>query len=224
MIPDANGRKITMPKADLIIAKPRLNPATFLAHAHAFQEGAMATYPIRRCETRTAVIERGVLSKTLANICTGQLPRRVVVGLVANTAYNGNRTENPFNFQHYNLNYIALYSDGELRPNLPLTPDFANNLYLESYMSLFVATDKLNRDEGLIITRSDYSQGYALYAFDLSADQSADATHFDTIKAGNFKIDLKFAEATPHAINVVVRLEFDSTVRIDRNKNVILDY
>ncbi|MDP7166050.1 MAG: hypothetical protein QF667_04445 [Candidatus Marinimicrobia bacterium] len=224
MMPDNNGRKISMTKSDLIIAKPRLNPATFLAHANAFQQGAMAIYPIRRCETRTAVIEQGVLSKTLANICTGQLPRRVVVGLVSNTAYNGAHNENPFNFQHYDLNYLALHLDGELRPNIPLTPNFTDDLYLESYMSLFLATDKLNRDEGLIVTRSDYSQGYALYAFDLSADQSADATHFDTIKSGNFKLDFKFARATPHSINAVIRLEFDSTIRIDRNKSVILDY
>ncbi len=224
MMPDNNGRVISITKSDLLIAKPRLNPATFVAHANAFQQGAMAIYPIRRCETRTAVIERGLLSKTLANICTGQLPRRVVVGLVSNTAYNGARDENPFNFKHYDLNYIALHLDGELRPNLPLTPNFTDDLYLQSYMSLFLATDKLNRDEGLTVTRSDYSQGYALYAFDLSADQSSDATHFDTIKSGNFKIDLKFARGTPHSINVVIRLEFDSTIRIDRSKTVILDY
>lgn len=223
MIPDADGRKIDMPVATLLLVKPRLSTSTLLAHAAAFQRH-MATYPIRRCQTHTAVIEQGVLSKTLSNICTGQLPRRVVVGLVSNEAYNGHRTKNPFNFHHYNLNYIALSLDGEQRPNIPLTPNFENELYLDSYLSLFMATGKLNRDEGLIISRTEYSQGYTLYAFDLSTDLSADSLHSDTINTGNFKIDLKFARETPHSINIVVLLEFDSVIRLDRNRSVILDY
>jgi hypothetical protein len=122
------------------------------------------------------------------------------------------------------LNHIALTLDGEQKPNVPLTPNFGEGLYLESYMSLFFATGKLNLDEGLIISRSEYANGYTLFGFDLSSDLSADALHFDTIKSGNFKLDLKFARATPHSINVVVRLEFDSVIRIDRNRSVIPDY
>ncbi len=223
MIPDANGRRILMPLAELITVKPKVAAATALAHAAAFQKD-MAVYPIRRTEVKTAVIETGVKSKTLTNICTGQLPRRVFIGLVSNEAFNGHRTKNPFNFHHYHLNYLALSLDGELKPNIPLTPNFADDLYLESYMSLFMATGKFNIDEGLIISRSEYAHGYTLYGFDLSSDQSADALYFDTIKSGNFKADLKFAQATPHAINVVFLLEFDSVIRIDRSRRVVLDY
>ena len=223
MMPDDVGRKIEMPVAELLVVKPKLSTPTSLAHIKAFQRD-MAVYPIRRCETKTAVIEKGVLSKSMSNICTGQLPRRVFVGLVSNEAYNGHRSQNPFNFHHYHLNYIALTLDGEQKPNVPLTPNFGEGLYLESYMSLFFATGKLNLDEGLIISRSEYANGYTLFGFDLSSDLSADALHFDTIKSGNFKLDLKFARATPHSINVVVRLEFDSLVRIDRGRSVILDY
>ena len=91
-------------------------------------------------------------------------------------------------------------------------------------MSLFMATGKLNLDEGLIISRAEYANGYTIFAFDMSSDLSADALHFDTIKSGNFKLDLRFATATPHSINVIVRVEFDSVIRIDRGKRVILDY
>ena len=223
MMPDDHDRKIEIPLAELVVVKPKLSTATALGHAAAFQKD-MAVYPIRRTEVKTAVIEGGVKSKTLTNICTGQLPRRVFLGLVSNEAFNGHRGKNPFNFHHYNLNYLALSLDGELTPNLPLTPNFADDLFLESYMSLFMATGKFNRDEGLIITRSDYSHGYTLYGFDLSPDQSADAVYFDNIRSGNFKVDLKFAEATPHAVNVVFLLEFDNVIRIDRSRRVVLDY
>jgi len=43
-------------------------------------------------------------------------------------------------------------------------------LYVRTYDSLFVGTNKINRDEGNFITRQDCKGGYALYAFDLTAD------------------------------------------------------
>ena len=35
---------------------------------------------------------------------------------------------------------------------------------------MFVGTGKFCKDKGLYISREDYSAGYALYAFDLTAD------------------------------------------------------
>ena len=42
--------------------------------------------------------------------------------------------------------------------------------YIRAYDSLFAGTGKLCKDEGLFISCNDYATGYALYAFDLSAD------------------------------------------------------
>jgi len=223
MIPDGLGRKIDIKKAELVIIKPKLTPATALGHAASFERN-VATYPFRRTEIQTAVVEAGIKSKTISNLCAGQLPRRVFIGLVSNLAYNGSRVHNPFNFEHFNLNYMALTLDGHLKPNIPLTPNFTDRHYLESYMSLFTATGKYNVDEAINITRQEYPNGYCIYGFDLSSDQSADAAYFDGVKTGNFVIDLKFSEATPRAINVVVLFEYDSVIRLDRSRKPQLDY
>ena len=223
MIPDANGRKIEIVTAALMMMKVKPNASTAAAHAKVFQND-LAMYPIRRSEHKTFIISKDRQSHTIENVCSGQLPRRVVIGMVSNEAFNGHRAMNPFEFKHYKLNKIALYLDGELNPTYPLTPDFTNDLYIRSYMSLFDGTGKQNQDEGLIVSRSDYAKGYTLFVFDLSSDMSADATYCDTIKTGSFNLDFSFAEKTPETINVIVRLEFDSLVKIDRNKNVILDY
>ena len=223
MIPDGDGRIIDIKTAELIIFKPKLTTSTQLGHADVF-ERSLATYPIKRTEVQTSVIEAGVKSKTVSNLSIGQLPRRCYIGLVSNDAYNGARNMNPFNFEHYDLTYIALTLDGQLKPNIPLTPDFTNNLFIQSYMSLFAATGKYNVDESIDITRLEYKDGYCLYGFDLSSDQSADADYMDSIKDGNFVIDLRFSMKTPHAVNVVVLFEYDSVIRLDRARKVTLDY
>ena len=56
---------------------------------------------------------------------SGQLPTRIVIGLVDNRAYNGDLTRNPFNFGHFNLNEIALYLDGQQQHAvLPIQPSY----------------------------------------------------------------------------------------------------
>ena len=68
---------------------------------------------------------------------SGQLPTRLVVGLVNNRAFNGHLERNPFNFKHYNLSEIALYLDGQQQFALkPIQPDYANGLYIRAYESL----------------------------------------------------------------------------------------
>jgi hypothetical protein len=42
--------------------------------------------------------------------------------------------------------------------------------YVSAYAGLFGGTNKMNRDEGNNIDRSDYAGGYALYVFDLTSD------------------------------------------------------
>jgi hypothetical protein len=101
---------------------------------------------------------------------SGQLPARLVVGLIDNRAANGNRERNPFNFQHLLLTEFGIYLDGQLHGLKPLKLDFAAGRYLAAYAGLFSGTNKINRDEGNDIRRSDYTNGYALYAYDLTPD------------------------------------------------------
>ena len=70
--------------------------------------------------------------------------KRIVVGLVANDAFNGEPTKNPFNFQHAHVKKLSI--NGETIMPHPFEPDFANNLYLRSYLSLYQGLGKLGDD------------------------------------------------------------------------------
>ena len=147
-----------------------------------------------------------------------------MVGLVSNQAFNGHLESNPLNFKHYNLSEIALFLDGQQQFALkPIQPDYANGLYIRAYESLFTGTGKQFRDEGLYISREDYANGYALYAFDLTADLGED-DHFNLVRQGNVRLALKFARALEETISVVAYAEFENVIEVDRDRNVIFDF
>lgn len=148
---------------------------------------------------------------------------RLVIGCVDNDAFNGNYEKNPFNFKHYNLSQLKVYLDGQQQNVRPLELDFANNQFVTAYMSLFTGTGRQFSDSGNSIERSDYSRGYTLYAFDLTPDLGQD-DHFNLIKEGNVRVDMKFSVALPNTINVIVYAEFENIIEIDRTRNVIFDY
>jgi len=155
---------------------------------------------------------------------SGQLPTRLVVGLLDNSAFNGCRDRNPFNFQHYNLSDILVYLDGQQQHSLkPIHPNFEESQFVLAYNNLFSGTCKLNRDEGNHISREDFDKGYAQYAFDLTVDQVED-DHFNLVRQGNLRLSLKVANAVAHLVTVVAFAEFDNVIELDRDRNILLDF
>jgi len=195
--------------------------SVFLAHAKAL-ENSTAKYPIKRVVCTAFAIPQNYLDANYEKVFSGQLPKRIVVGLVDNRAFNGDRTRNPFNFQHFDLAEISLYLDGQQQHALkPIQPSFGNGLYVRAYNMLFAGTSKLNHDEGKHISREDFVEGYALYAYDLTADLAED-DHFNLVKHGNVRLALKFSaalEQTDSQRHRVCRVR-----QRYRDRNLLLDF
>jgi len=104
-----------------------------------------------------------------------------------------------------------------------IQPNYEGNLYICAYNSLFSGTSKLNRDEGNNISRDDYKDGYALYAFDLTTDLGED-DHFNLVKQGNVCLAMKFADALAETMTIIAFAEFDNIIELDRNCNVLVDF
>jgi len=214
--------KLVVTHASLFVRKVKLSSSVFLAHAKAL-ENSTAKYPIKRVVCKSFQIPESYLDASHEKLFSGQLPTKIVIGLVDNRAFNGSRTHNPFNFQHYNVSEISLYLDGQQQYALkPLQPNFNEDLYVRTYNTLFTGTNKINRDEGNYIAREDYKRGYALYAFDLTADL-AETDHFNLVKHGSVRLSLRFAVTTPHTVSVVAYAEFDNLLEIDRDRNLLVD-
>ena len=209
--------------AHLIVRKVKLSPSVFMGHANALEYGT-AKYPIKRVVCKSFTVPAGYLDVSHEKLFTGQLPSRLVIGLVDNEGFNGVLTRNPFNFHHFNVSDISVYLDGqESHVIKPLKPSFGDGQYVDAYMSLFAGTGKINRDEGNYITRAEYPLGYTLYAYDLSPDLSED-DHFNLTRQGSLRILLKFSEALQRTVTVIAYAEFENIIEIDRNRNVIFDF
>jgi len=219
---DAN-YKIKITHVSLFVRKVKVMPSVFLAHAKAM-ERETAKYPIRRVVCKSFIIPQNYLDMNHKKLFSGQLPTRIVIGLVDNRAFNGSRDRNPFNFAHFNLHEIGLYLDGQQQHALrPTQPNFATGEYIRAYNTIFAGTGKLSADEGLFITRDEYANGYSLYAFDLTADLGED-DHFSLVRQGSVRLALKFSQALEATVTVITYAEFENVIEIDRNRNVVFDF
>jgi len=215
--------KVVITHASLFVRKVKIMSSVFLAHAKTLERGT-AKYPIKRVVCKSFAIPQHYLDVSHEKLFSGQLPTRVVIGLVSNQAFNGHADRNPFNFQHFSLSEIALYLDGQQQHAVrPIQPDYEHEQYIRAYDSLYAGTGKLCKDEGLFVSREDYAGGYALYAFDLSADLGED-DHFSLVRQGSVRLAMKFAQALAATVSVVAYAEFENIVEVDRDRNVVFDF
>jgi hypothetical protein len=135
--------KVVVTFASLLIRKIKINPSVYLAHAKTLESGT-AKYPIRRVMCETFTVPTRYLDARHEKLFSGQLPTRLIVGLVDNRAYNGNRDKNPFNFHYYSLSEIAVYLDGQLHGLKSLKLNFGSGRYVAAYSSLFGGTNTIN--------------------------------------------------------------------------------
>ena len=216
-----NGR-VVIEDMSLFVRKVRVHPSVQLGHIKALDK-TTAKYPVKRVETKVFSIPKHNMSANQENLFLGQLPNRIVLGLVENTAFSGVVDKTPFNFQHYDIDFMALYVDGVQIPSKPLQPDFAGENHMRSYASLFNGTGLMSKDQGNDISRDEYGRGYTLFAFDLTPDLS-DSGHFQLVKHGNLRLELHFKTQLPQTVNAIVYAEFDNVIEIDKARNVLFDY
>jgi hypothetical protein len=217
-----NKYAIEIEEAKLLIRKEKPSVSVQLAHEKALLRGN-AKYPIQRTVCKVLTIPRGNLMFSQDNVYQGQMPKRIVIGMVNDAAFNGNVTKNPYNFHHYDLNFLGVYIEGKSVPHKPLTLDFKKGRYIQAYNSIFQALGKTAVDEGNFIDRREYRNGYTLIAFDLTPD-SCDGGYFTQLKKGNLRLELHFAKALPETIAVVILAEFQNLIEIDKSRNVIYDF
>ena len=215
--------RFTILDATLYCRKVKLNPSVMLGHTSALQKQEYKI-PISRVEMKSATIPSNVQSKTVSNLYLGQIPVRIIVFFVSNTALNGNGKHNPFNFNHFDLCELSLHVDGRQIPSTPLQPDYENGQYIEAYLSTFTGTGLMFKDDGHCITRAAYPNGYCLYAFDLTPDLSANDCHWTLRKSGAVNIEVRFKKALPQAVNLVTFAEFQNLIQIDKQRNVSTDF
>ena len=216
--------RVHIEEATFTIRRVKANPSIALAHAKTLQSGQMLVYPLRRSVVSTCVMGQGITSYHRDSLLNGQIPRRLILAMIANSSFNGDPHKSPFDFKNYNLNFLSLSDGSQTYPSQPLTPDYQNNLYMKAYQSLYQGMGYLDEDRSFGISPEAFAQSFNFYAFDLSSDHCADAGHVDPVRFGNVQLEMRFGTALPHPVNLLVYSEYDSTIKIDSSRAIVTDF
>ena len=223
MTASPNDFKLHILDATLQVRKVKVAPTIALDHASTLDRGIPAKYPMRRGIVSSFTVPANSLSFNKENLITGQLPRRIVLGMVANDAFNGAAKKNPFYFENYGLNFLTLNAGSQQFPSTPLTLDYGRGAFTQAFQQLHQAMGLTNSKEGLTITLETFKNGNNLYAFDLTADQ-AEGAHIDPIKYGSVRMEAHFDTQLPNPINVIVYAEYDNLLQVDKARNILTDF
>jgi len=216
--------KTVISKAVLYVRRIKLSPHALVEQAKRFNTLGPATIHVRDAEVRTYAIPTGMRNHKIENLCEGQLPEQMVIGFVANDAYNGHKTKRFYNFQPYNISHLQVLRDGIQHPATPFKPSLtAGGNYIRAYHSLYVTTGKLSNDEALPFSMSDYIKGYTLFGFNFSPDLSTGELS-QPRKSGSMSLEVNFSADLPEPVNVVVYMTFDRKIKIDKNRTALPDF
>lgn len=202
--------KVQIVDAKLKLCVQKLNPAVIMAHEDLIKS-SKALYPYLRSDIKTASIPSGQYSFSADDMFQGLVPNRLIVGLVSSSGYMGDYKKSPFNFKTYDCNSVALYVDGQSLPAQPLQPNYAGRNYVDCYKTLTFFRNDIN------VTRDDYIAGYCLYVLDLNPYYS-----FNTKRKGHCRLELKFAQALPESVIVVMYATFPEILYIDQSRSVFI--
>lgn len=136
-----------------------------------------------------------------------------------NDTFNAIYKNSPFETKHCNINFIGVFAGDQLVSHNPLRPNVRKNHYIRIDKILFTNAD--NKD--LYLSRSEFSQGYSLFCFDLSPDL-CDSADLNLSRHSNLRLEIKFATPLDEAISVLVYAEFENLLVINKARNIFYDF
>ncbi len=168
------------------------------------------------------LIAQNSTNLSLSGIFRDHIPRQIVMVLVKQTRVDGRKNENPFYFQPYGVNYINLKVDGQNYPPNPYQPDFENGLISRELRALYDNTGTHNSDGGFNISREMFTDGYTIFAWDLTPD-SCNGWHYHNAIGRGIDLDLTFNAPLANTANLLIYASFESSLFINK-ENIVSGY
>ena len=179
-------------------------------------------YPLAHVVTRHFTLAAGASTADVDTLFTGQIPTKVIIGLVNNEAFVWSWTKSTFNFAHMDLNQACLVVDGRPLPAQPWQPDFTQGLYAETYHALLKSAGMYPSDWSNGLSAQQFLGGTMLLSWDLTPDDSDGTAYLSprhTVKAS-----LRFAKPLPTTTTLLAYAQYDNLVVVDAYRTVTFHY
>jgi hypothetical protein len=198
----------------LEVCKVKVNPAVIQAHDKAL-DISPAIFPFIKSDIKTYNIAPNLTSFIVDNLFPEYIPDKIIVCLTTSKGFNGHRHRNPYNFRHFNMNYVAFFVDNKPIPFAPLKPDFTNKCYTSSFLTLYE-----NKKDAGLIEREEFDRGYCIHVFDVNPIETGGSTNIN--RKGHNRLHIDFAQPLPEAVTAIVYSQKSSVFMIDKTKNIFL--
>lgn len=209
---------ISIDEAVLYVCHKTVSPSVRESHELGLLK-SNAKYPVRASEMKFFTKSQGHADLSEPNLCTGILPRRIVVGLVRSEGFNGSNHYNPLDFAGHGLRSIQLRRNGVPLPFDEIEVDYETPNVVLGYLTLFQGSNRLFRDHGISLNMEDYiASGCSLYVFDLSQD--GHDGNLSLLQEGTVSLQIKLRQALQYSVTIVVYLEKDGLIEIDKDRNI----
>ena len=191
--------KVTEPWLDVECV--RLSPDVQTRFVQSFRGKGPAVYNHSQVAVETYSIRRGATSQRIQHsLLKPQAPNMLLLMLVSEKAFMGDRTLNPFAFKHHGLAELNLKIDGNaVHYGSALKFDFANGQYLDAYWELCRVLSIVNRDEGMDISRTQYDNDQFIVGVDLTRMINP----CDLTQSHDLNIELTFKAATTETLRLM---------------------
>ena len=178
-------------------------------------------FPVTRTRVTKHTLAGGSQSYSWTQPDTSQIPSRIIIGLVKETACSGTKTENPFNFRSYGVKEVEVKYDDQ---KFELKTDFDSGMVQRAYYQLFTDTGIMACGLDCDITLEEFKNGYSLFAFDLTPDRAPEDPRINLLKQGKLTISLDFEAPTTHAVSAVICSFFDNNIQLNSDRLPVTDY
>ena len=213
--------KVVITKASLQLLSIKMNPALLEEHAITLDRGIPAIYEINRVEIDTIPIKAKTTEEIKDELFHMRVPKYLLMFMVSNSAFHGDYTKNPFNFQHFNLKSLQVTRDDKNIPYDRFVPDFKTGDCLREFMSQYQSNNLLGKNAVLPITYDEFQSGYTVFQWNLSDNRRG--TNAGPYQRANLKVNIAFAEPTPEAIVLVMYGIFESQIQVFGDDRVVVD-
>jgi hypothetical protein len=220
--PDATEAEFKIEEIVLKVCKVSLSDAAFIAIEDHLNEKP-ALFPFKRTIVRTFTVNAGAYNDIAEDMFQGEVPSRLIVGMVDAQAYAGSYGLNPYRFRDFNLSSLAFYVDGESTPHEPFKLEFKDCNYLLGLKSLYRVTGKNGMNTDIPIDRTTYRQGNSLFGFEVDPTTSPDMSYVGKPRSGRTRLTLDFHKSVKRPITVVVYATFPETMQVDKSRLVCLE-
>jgi len=207
--------KVKITEAVLKVCKVDVSQSVLATHNSIMKNTMTAKYPYERTEMKTFTVMSGLYSFNVEDVFQGEVPNKIVFGLVTSSTFNGDFQKNPFNFKHCNISEVGIKVDDVPVPAKPLETKFVNEHFncANAFRALFEDHPDLN------ISRDEYEHGYTLFSF---TTRRGSHEVMNTLQKGNCSIQMKFAQVIEDTMTLVIMAKFPHVMEIDVNRQIVV--